>query len=262
MKPALILAYHGLGSYSRELDPHNLMVPVERFCGQLRTLRRRGYRFVALAELAERLAAGRAPEAGACALTFDDGTVDNIEVLAPLLAGQGIPATVFACPGLLGQNHFAMPARAGVRLMDAEQLRALASCPQIEIGSHTSEHVDLAGASAAEAFLEMAASKAALEELLQRPVNAFAYPKCGYSPACPDAARRAGYAVAVTCGGRGGWRSFELARESIDPLDGVVGFALKSRRLFFPVRDSAPGRIARAAVRPLRHRGASVPRGR
>jgi hypothetical protein len=32
-----------------------------------------------------------------------------------------------------------------------------------------------------------------------------------------------------------------------------VGFALKSRRLFYPVRESAPGRIVRAAVRPLRH---------
>jgi peptidoglycan/xylan/chitin deacetylase (PgdA/CDA1 family) len=188
-------------------------------------------------------------------LTFDDGTVDNLRVLAPLLAELGVPATVFACPGLLGQNHFAMPPAAGVRLMDADELLELASAPLIEIGSHTSTHADLSSASAEQAYREMVSSKHALEELLQRPVDAFAYPKCGYSPACPDAARRAGYTVAVTCAGLGGWRRFELAREGIDSLDRRVGFALKSRRLFFPLRKSLPGRLARAAVRPLRHRG-------
>lgn len=258
MKPALILAYHGLGSYPRTLDPHNLMVPPARFAGQIRTLRRRGYRFASLAQLAGVLDDGGPPR-GVCAVTFDDGTVDNLEVLAPLLGELDLPATVFACPGLLGSSHFAMPAAAGVRLMDAAELRELASNPLVEIGSHTNAHADLAHASSEEAYSEMTSSKLALEELLQRPVESFAYPKCGYSAACPDAARRAGYVAAVTCGGRGGWRRFELARESIDPLDGRVGFALKSRRLFFPLRESAPGRLARAAVRPLRHGGTGEP---
>ncbi len=258
MKPALILAYHGLGSYSRSLDPHNLMVAPARFSSQIRTLKRRGYGFTSLARLAG-YCDGGAPPRGVCAVTFDDGTVDNLEVLAPLLGELGVPATVFACPGLLGREHFAMPAAAGVRLMDAGELRELASNPLIEVGSHTNEHTDLSCASAEEAYTEMASSKLALEELLQRPVESFAYPKCGYSPECPDAARRAGYSVAVTCGGRGGWSRFELARESIDSLDRGVGFALKSRRFFFPLRESAPGRIVRAAVRPLRHGGASEP---
>ena len=101
----------------------------------------------------------------------------------------------------------------------------------------------------------MATSKDALERLLQRPVASFAYPKCGYSAPCPEAARRAGYSVAVTCGRYGGWRPFELTRESIDSLDGRTTFALKSRGLFRPLRESAPGRAARALARPVRHRG-------
>jgi hypothetical protein len=99
----------------------------------------------------------------------------------------------------------------------------------------------------------MVHSKDALEELLQLPITSFAYPKCQYSSACPEAARRAGYAAAVTCAGLGGWRRFELTREVVDALEGPVGFALKSRRLFWPLRGSAPGRVARAALRPLRH---------
>jgi len=253
VRPSLVLAYHGVGRHSRELDPHNLMVAPERLRRQLLTLRRRGYRFVRLTELARVLPEGERPADGMCAVTFDDGTVDNLLVAAPLLAELGVPATVFACPGLLGRDHFAMPAAAGVRLMDAEELRELARSPLVDVGSHTNEHADLSAASAEEAYREMSSSRQALEELLDRPVQSFAYPKCGYSPACPEAARRAEYTVAVTCGGRGGWRRYELARESIDSLDGRVGFALKSRGVFFALRDSAAGRVARRAIRPLRH---------
>jgi peptidoglycan/xylan/chitin deacetylase (PgdA/CDA1 family) len=255
MRPALVLAYHGLGSYAAHLDPHNLMVESAHFRRQIGTLRRRGYRFVTLMQVVSYLDDEKLPD-GLVAVTFDDGTVDNLELVAPLLSELAVPATIFACPGLLGQPHFAMPPSAEVRLMNADELRALAASPLIEVGSHTCEHQSLATASPEEAETEMANSKMALEELLQRPVNAFAYPECGYSSACPEAARRAGYAVAVTCGGLGGRRRWELARESIDSLDRQLGFALKSRRMFIPLRESLPGRMARRAVRPLRHRSA------
>lgn len=256
MKPALVLAYHGLGSYPRHLDPHNLMVDPQSFAEHVRGLRRRGYRFVTVSQFAEHLGSdGRVPAGGTCALTFDDGTLDNIEVLLPLLAELDVPATVFACPDLLGAPHFAMPAESGVRLMNAEELCRLASSPLVDIGSHTHHHSDMSQATAEEAYREMVSSKQALEDLLGQSVDTFAYPRCVYSPACPDAAQRAGYVAAVTCGGRGGWRPFELTRESIDTLDGRVTFALKSRRLFRPLYDSLAGRAARAAARPLRHPG-------
>jgi peptidoglycan/xylan/chitin deacetylase (PgdA/CDA1 family) len=254
----LVLAYHSLGNAPRELDPRNLMVDPARFRRQIRTVRRRGYRFIGLSEFVARLEEGGPPDR-ACVLTFDDGTVDNLEIVAPLLVELEVPATFFVCPGLLGEPHFGFPAAAGVRMMRADELRELASSPFAEIGSHTSTHADLSSVSEEEAYREMAGSKDALEELLQVPIRSFAYPRCGYSPACPGAARRAGYSVAVTCAGLGGWRRFELARESIDSLDGRLGFALKSRRLFWPLRESRPGRFARAAVRPLRHGPARGP---
>lgn len=255
MRSALVLAYHGLGRYSRELDPHNLMVDPAKFRRQISTLQRRGCRFVSLTDLVADMEPKTSTN-GMCALTFDDGTVDNLEVVAPLLLELDVPATVFVCPGLLGEDHFSMPAEAGVRLMDADQLRELACSPLVEIGSHTSTHTDLSQASPEEAYREMTESKLALEDLLGKSINSFAYPKCCYSPACPEAARRAGYAVAVTCGNRGGWRRFELGRESVDSLDSQLSFALKSRRLFVPLRNSAPGRLMRSTVRPLRHGGA------
>jgi peptidoglycan/xylan/chitin deacetylase (PgdA/CDA1 family) len=257
MRPPLVLAYHGLGSYPRQLDPHNLMVDPASFRSQVTGLLGRGYAFVSLEEFAAPLSRGEPPAVATCALTFDDGTLDNLEVMLPLLTELGVSATVFACPGLLGEPHFAMPAEAGVRLMDSSELAELAASPLVSIGSHTTNHSDLSSAGAEEAHAEIVRSKEALEDMLGVPVPAFAYPKCGYSPACPDAVRRAGHSVAVTCGGRGGWVPHELRRESIDPLDGRIGFALKSRGLFHAVRDSPPGRLARGIARPLRHRGAA-----
>jgi peptidoglycan/xylan/chitin deacetylase (PgdA/CDA1 family) len=236
------------------LDPDNLMLAPERFREQVETLKRRRYKFVTLAELTDQLDRATPPKR-LCALTFDDGTLDNLDLLAPLLEELQVPATVFVCPGLLGSAHFAMSAASGVRLMDAQELRELAASPLIEIGSHTNTHVDLSDATAEHAYAEMTSSKLALEELLGRRVRFFAYPKCGYSPACPAAAERAGYTAAVTCAGRGGWSRFELAREAIDSLDRRASFALKSRGLFLPLRNSAAGRLARALARPVRHRG-------
>jgi peptidoglycan/xylan/chitin deacetylase (PgdA/CDA1 family) len=249
-----VLAYHGVGRYSPALDPRHLMVDPPRFRRQIETLLHRGYRFVPLLDFPALLAEEDGPADGVCALTFDDGTLDQLEVIAPLLAELKLPATYFVCPGLLGEPHFGFPAAARVRMMTREELRRLAALPLTEIGSHTSRHADLSRASQAEAYREMVESKAALEDMLQRAIQSFAYPRCLYSGACPEAARKAGYSVAVTCVGLGGWRRFELSREVIDSLDGRIRFALKSRRLFWPLRESTVRRVARAVVRPVRGR--------
>jgi peptidoglycan/xylan/chitin deacetylase (PgdA/CDA1 family) len=255
MKPPLVLAYHGLVRLPRRLDPHNLMVDPDRFRDQVASLRRRGYSFVTVSEFGRSLRNGSPPR-GLCALTFDDGSADNAHVLPELLEGLHVPATVFVCPGLLGRPHPFTPAEAGIRLMSEDELRAIGSLPSFEIGSHTSTHADLSSAAPDEAYREMASSKAALEALLGRSVESFAYPGCDYSADCPAAAKCAGYSVAVTCGPRGSWKPYELRRESVDSRDGAFTFALKSRGMFWPLWASPPGRAARWAARPLRHRQA------
>lgn len=257
LRPPVILAYHGLAEVPREHDPHNLMLPPSRFVAQVESLRRRGYEFVKMADIAGRLHAGT-DLSGVCALTFDDGSVDNHDVLPALLERLGVPATLFVCPGLFGEPHPFLPRESGVRLVTLEEARALAALPMVEIGSHTVRHTVLDDADADSAYREMAESKRLLENMLETSVPSFAYPDCGYSRFCPPAAERAGYTSAVTCAGRGGLRPFELSRESPNPLDTGLLFALKSRGLFQPLYRSAPGRLARAAMRRRRH-GRRVP---
>ena len=254
MSAPLILAYHGLGELTRALDPDGLITPPDRLRRHVELLRARGYGFVGQAEFARRLRAGE-PLEDVCSLTFDDGTEDNLTLLRPLLAELTVPATVYACPGLLGCPYPFVAPQAGVRFMTADELVELAGDPRVEIGSHTREHSDLGAAGAEEAHAELAASRAALEELLGRAVVSFAYPNCSYSPDCPGAAERAGYTSAVTCGARGALLPFELRRASPNPREGRLVFELRARGAFHRVRELPPVRVARTLLRPLRHRG-------
>lgn len=85
--PAVVLAYHQVidpGSSRSELAVHP-----DRFAEQLAVLRDR-YEVVPLARIRDR-ASGR-PRV---ALTFDDGYLDNVDTVAPMLAEVGLPATCF-----------------------------------------------------------------------------------------------------------------------------------------------------------------------
>lgn len=249
--PPLVLLYHALAEVRPEHDPHNLVLSPTRFRSDLESLLERGYEFIRLTEFSSRLRRGDRLER-VCALTLDDGTVDNAEVLPALLEALQVPATVFVCPGLLGRPYPWTAREAGVRIMTADELRALARMPLIDVGSHTLTHTDLSTATGEQAYREMAASKRSLEDLIGGPVESFAYPECGYSPECPREAARAGYTTAVTCGPLGSWGPYELRRENPNRADGRVLLALKTRGVFFHVRRSPPGRLLRAAIRSRR----------
>jgi peptidoglycan/xylan/chitin deacetylase (PgdA/CDA1 family) len=249
-RPTVILGYHGIADVDPHDDPVRLFVRPDAFRRQVGRLQSRGYRFLTMAAFADALRAG-ADLTATCALTFDDGTEDHLTVLAPILAQLGVPGTVYVCPGLFGTAY---PWADGARFMTEEEVLELARHPLVEIGSHTIDHTVLGEASAEEAYREMATCKQRLEDLLGEPVPSFCYPRCVYSPACPDAARRAGYTSAVTCGARGSWTPFELKRETVHTPDGPLTFALKSRGLYYGVKELPPARLARWATRRYRHR--------
>lgn len=261
LHPPVILGYHGIGEVEPAHDPVRLYVTPAALRRQVRALARRGYEFVAMAEYAARLHAGEPLERTA-ALTFDDGTADHASVLPALLDELGVPGTVYVCPGLLGERYPWVAAAAGVRFMNGDELLACARHPRIEIGAHTNTHVELDRADHATALREMAGCRDVLEELVGAPVLSFCYPRCHYSAAAPAAAREAGYTSAVTCGDRGTTEDpFELRRESLHTPDGPLTFALKSRGLYYGIRDLPPARLARHLTRPYRHRRERAPTG-
>lgn len=86
-RPSIILCYHRLGNEDLG-GPSLLTTSPENFLSHLTLLRKLSYQFVPLSDFDARLP-------GTCAITFDDGYLDNLTLLAPVLRQQHIPATIF-----------------------------------------------------------------------------------------------------------------------------------------------------------------------
>ena len=98
----LALLYHGIARVPPAADPHGLFVRPVDLRRQLQRLDV-GLRVRQFGDWAQRVRAGDA--AGYVTLTFDDGYVDNLETLVPILAEERATATVFVVSGWLGRRR-------------------------------------------------------------------------------------------------------------------------------------------------------------
>lgn len=135
----------------------------------------------------------------AALVSFDDAYTDLLEVGAPLLAGRGVPAVVFAVAGHLGgandwDHH---KGAANLRLLDPDELARLPA-HGIEVGAHTMSHRPLPEVPPAELEAELSGAAERIEAAgLPRP-RAVSYPYGRFTPEVAEATRTAGYAAAFT----------------------------------------------------------------
>lgn len=95
-----ILTYHRVND---NRDPFFAAMPTTVFERQVQHLARH-YAVLPVEELADRMRAGAVPR-NAAAITFDDGYRDTLTHAAPILAGYGLPATVFLATGFIGATE-------------------------------------------------------------------------------------------------------------------------------------------------------------
>jgi len=98
---AAILLYHRVNT--AESDVHGLSIPPREFRAHMAHLRDR-YRPMPLDALVAAASEGPVP-AGAIAVTFDDGYVDNETAASPILSEFGVPATFFITTDRLGGDY-------------------------------------------------------------------------------------------------------------------------------------------------------------
>ena len=245
--PPLALAYHGVAEVPLGRDPDALFVAPGDLRRQIARLREWGYRLVSLGELADEVAAGTG--SGCAALTFDDGLVDNLETLSPLLADVDAPATVFVVSGWLGRPH---PAATWTRIVTSGELRALRAAG-IEIGAHSVTHPDLSALSYEQARQELAQGKRQLEEVLKEPVDVAAYPFGRATEETARACRDAGFRAACAATGRGDWSNPHLLpRQDMENGSTLLGLRLKRAGRYEPLMRFRPVRGARRLARRTR----------
>src|SRR5882724_274681 len=167
----LILMYHSVEAYDQ--DPYQVTVRPDRFARQLRWLRRRGLRGVAMSELLRARREGRGDRL--VGLTFDDGYGDFVTEVLPALQAYGWTATVFVVAGALGEHNVWDEPGPRKPLMTAGQVRRVAA-EGFEIGSHSLAHVRLPEVSPARLVEEATRSRFILAELAGRPIDGFCYP--------------------------------------------------------------------------------------
>lgn len=103
---ALILAFHRVvedGEIVPCLDPQ--MYVTSTVFRDLLVFLRRHYDVVGLGDLLARDKPEECLPKPACALTFDDGYMDNYTHAFPILAEAGVPATIFLTAGLIGTKR-------------------------------------------------------------------------------------------------------------------------------------------------------------
>ena len=244
--PPLALAYHGVAAVRVRDDPSLLFVPPRDLVRHIRRLRRWGYELLAFGEFARRVQAGQG--SGCASLTFDDGFVDNLEVLAPLLAAEDVPATVFLASGWLGRNH---PYAPQTRVMTRDEVRRL-HAHGVEIGGHTHSHSDLTTLGYEDAVEDLRRGKRELEELLDQPVETAAYPYGRANEETRAACREAGFVAACRTCGEGNWSDpLDIPRQDMTNASTMIGLRLKRDDRYERLVERLPFRYARAVRRRL-----------
>lgn len=184
-----ILMYHRVAPRSTTTNAvsRDLTVTPRAFRRQMAWLDRNGYNPITQAQLFRALYFGAELPKRPVVITFDDGYVDAVKTVLPVLAKRKWPATFYVITSRMGKPTF----------LNWKQLRRLERAG-MEIGSHTVSHRELPRLSASERRAELRDSKRLLERRLRHPVYWFCYPIGRFDDASVKAVREAGYLIAVT----------------------------------------------------------------
>ena len=163
-----VLLYHAVPDNADDSDP--LSVPYEQFVTHVEAIVSSERTAVSVAEIAAGLR-GERPLAGhAVAITFDDA-YDDTPRAVELLRERGLRASVYVTTGQVDTGA----------MIRRKQLAQLARQPEtVELGAHTVTHPPLDELDIEEIKREVSDSKQALEQMIGRSVDTFAYPFGAY----------------------------------------------------------------------------------
>lgn len=178
-----VLAYHRVGYTSDALT-----VSPKRFANDLEALKEKGYHSISLEDF-QRFINDRNVELPEkpVVITFDDGYLDNFENAYPLLQKYGMTGAFFIITGMMGKKE----------RLASDHLVEMAQ-GGMSFGSHTVTHNALAELDQGAVYTEVVNSKIVLEDLLDKKVDAIAYPRGSYNESVIAIAQNVGYRTGFT----------------------------------------------------------------
>ena len=180
-----ILEYHTV-TKNPTPDSEVYNVPPEEFSAQLDYLKENGYTTITLRKFTQVLnGIGKLPDKPII-LTFDDGYEDNFTEMLPILEAHNMTAVVYVITNKLGQPGY----------LTVAQLQEMQR-HNIEIGSHTADHVALNWQSDHVKMNQIRGSKNFLS-MNGLAVETFSYPNGAVSEKVAELLKQEGYLNAVT----------------------------------------------------------------
>jgi peptidoglycan/xylan/chitin deacetylase (PgdA/CDA1 family) len=184
-----ILTYHRVHDY---LTEYTKSIPDETvepgvFAAEMAALARGGYHTISQVQLFHALFDGARLPAKPVMITVDDGYVDDVRTILPVLERHHMVATFYVITGRYHEQGF----------LNETEVRRLDQAG-MDVGAHTRTHVPLNAVPAAEVRDQVVGSRRDLQRVLGHFVYFFAYPYGAFSPAVVAEVRRAGFVLAVT----------------------------------------------------------------
>src|SRR5262245_13751458 len=221
----VLLQYHRVG----RRVPLEIDLPLDRFDNQIALLGEEGCA-TTLDHALDVLDGTAVPERDPVVVTFDDGTADFGELVAPVLVRHQIPVVLYVATAFI-EDQLPFPSNGAPLSWSA--LRDLVATGLVTVGSHTHTHAVLERADHPRAVDELDRSVGLIEERLGVEVRHFAYPKgVDGSPAAAAAVRRRFASAALANVGVNRYERtdrYRLARSPIQESDGMRWFSHKLR---------------------------------
>ena len=187
-----ILTWHRVHLFATELTksiPDETVEPGV-FQAEISALAGHGYHAISQLQLYDALFHGAPLPSKPVLLSVDDGYVDDVNQILPVLKANHMVATFYIITGRFHEPGF----------LNTAQVRRL-DLAGMDIGAHTRTHVPLNAIPTGEMKNQILGSRDDLQRVLGHPVQWFAYPFGAYSAAVVDEVRRAGFVLAVTTNG-------------------------------------------------------------
>lgn len=218
-----VLMYHGFHrSGTSPHDPYDLSVADDDLRAQLRLLAARRWAPLDLDGYLRAVDAGG--RGRSFLVTIDDALRSVAAVGAPVLAAAGVPAVLFAPPGLLGATTRWLPEQPGEPLLTPDELRGLVR-DGMETGVHGWDHASMKGMTDAELHRSVVEARDALADVTGVRPRAFAYPYGDVDDRAVAAVAAAGYDVGFSVYRDHGRHA--VSRTDVKPSDSLTTVRLK-----------------------------------
>jgi len=187
-----ILTYHRVHEYATELTKSQPDLTIEPpvFRAEMAAIHGAGYTTISQRQLFDALYRGAALPRRPLIISVDDGYVDDVTQILPVLRRYRMTATFYVITGRVREAGF-------LTIREIQELAAAG----MDIGAHTRTHPNLPALPAAALRSEVDGSAVDLRRILGHPVYWFAYPYGAFDARVLKAVRRAGFLLAVTTRG-------------------------------------------------------------